>query len=87
MKLSAWFFKTAYTSLAGLGLVGILLFIALCFLSVVAGIAGLVLAFKASIVLGIISLFVEPAFVVYGLVYLFAGINLPAQIMAWVHTL
>lgn len=87
MKLSSKLFKGLYGALAGLGVLGIVLFVAICFIPVIAAIYGVVLAFKASIVLGILSLFVEPAFMIYGLVMLFGGVNIPEQIMEWFHHL
>jgi hypothetical protein len=41
---------------------------------------GLVLAFKASILVGVLALFVEPAPLVIGLVYLFMNINLAQKL-------
>lgn len=44
---------------------------------------GLYLAFKASILLGIIVLLVEPAPSIIGVVYLFTGTDLAHRIMEW----
>lgn len=87
MKLSKGLFKGLYKFLAGLGVVGIVLFIMVCFVPVVASVYGLVLAFKASLVLGLLSFLIEPSFVVYGLVMLFGGVNLPERIVAWFNRL
>lgn len=46
---------------------------------------GLVLAFSASIILGIITLFVEPAPLIFGLVMLFFDKNLPELIMQFLN--
>jgi hypothetical protein len=47
----------------------------------VTSIYGLYLAFSASIVLGIIVLFVEPAPFIIGIVYLGWGLNLAEKVM------
>lgn len=46
----------------------------------VVSIYGLVLAFKASIFIGVLALFIEPAPLVIGLVYLFTNVNLAQKI-------
>ncbi len=61
-----------------IGVVGICLWIT----SIALTIHGLYLAFSASVVLGIIALFVEPSPLLFSLVYLLAGVNLPEKIMA-----
>jgi hypothetical protein len=43
---------------------------------------GVYLAFSASILLGIICLFLSPAYSVFGFLMIFFGINLPALIVA-----
>ena len=59
------------------------LFFLACWASaVVISIYGLILAFKASIILGIIALIVEPSPFIFGLVALF-GTNVPEKIQAW----
>lgn len=40
---------------------------------------GLIIAFSASVVIGIVSLFVPPSFVIYGLCALF-GANIPQRL-------
>ena len=47
---------------------------------------GLVLAFSASIGLGILAFFIEPSPLIFGLVMLFGGVNLPEKIMKWYHS-
>ena len=42
---------------------------------------GLVLAFRASIVLGIICFFISPAYLIFGLVKWFAGVDLAQLIV------
>lgn len=44
---------------------------------------GAYLAFTASILLGIVALFVEPAPLVFGAAMLFWKVNLPVMIVAW----
>lgn len=46
-----------------------------------ATIHGLVLAFRASIVLGIICFFISPAYLIFGLVKWFAGVDLAQLIV------
>lgn len=46
-----------------------------------ATIHGLVLAFRASIILGIICLFISPAYLIFGLVKWFAGVDLAQLIV------
>jgi len=47
---------------------------------------GLVLAFSASIGLGILAFFIEPSPLIFGLVMIFGGVNLPEKIMNWYHS-
>lgn len=47
----------------------------------VAWIQGIVLAFKASVVLGIICIFVELPFPIFALVYWFTGVDLAQRIV------
>jgi hypothetical protein len=42
---------------------------------------GLVLAFKASILLGFLCLFVEPSPLIFGLAMLIGGVNIPQKIV------
>lgn len=83
-SMSGKIFKSLYAGLAGLGVIGIVLFVAICMIPIIASIYGIILAFKASILLGVVALFVEPAPFVFGIVMMFGGINLPERIVAWV---
>jgi len=81
--------KTNKVSVSGLAAIPLMLF-ALCAVAMgvfmcVASIYGLILAFKASVVLGILALFVEPSPAVFGLAMIFAKTNLPQLIVAWAH--
>jgi hypothetical protein len=51
--------------------------------AVVISIYGLVLAFQASVVLGLLSLFVAPSGIVFGVGKLFWDVNLPQIILAY----
>jgi uncharacterized membrane protein YvlD (DUF360 family) len=44
---------------------------------------GLVLAFSASVILGIVTFFIQPAPLVFGVAKVFFGVNLPALVVAW----
>ena len=46
---------------------------------------GLYLAFSASILLGILTLIVEPSPLVFGIAMAFWKINLPVMLMAWIN--
>lgn len=46
---------------------------------------GIYLAFCASVILGLISLFIQPAPLVFGLGKFFFGLNLPVMLMTWIH--
>lgn len=67
--------------LASIPVVGFLLVLAMWVLGIVGTLVGLYLAFSASILLGIIVLFVEPMPLVIGLVYLFMNVDLAQKIM------
>lgn len=60
-----------------------ILFIAIIIGVIVVSVYGLVLAFKASIILGILALIIEPSPFVFGVVAMF-GINIPKIIQAWI---
>lgn len=65
-------------------LFAILVFV--CYAALIVGclaatIHGLVLAFRASIVLGIICFFISPAYLIFGLVKWFAGVDLAQLIV------
>ena len=87
MKVSVKVGKGIGTFLLGFGVLGILAYIALAFGLVATSLYGLYLAFSASILLGIVTLFVEPSPLIFGLVMLFTGTNLPEKIVAWFNTL
>ena len=70
--------------LAGAGILGVLALIGLWATLILGTIYGLYLAFSASIILGIIVLFVEPAPLVIGLVMMFWHVNLATEIMSWI---
>ena len=68
--------KALYALLAGMGVVGILIYFGLIFGLLGVAIYGLVLAFSASFILGVIVLFVEPSPLLIGLVMIFFHKNL-----------
>ena len=70
--------------LAGAGILGVLALIGLWATLILGTFYGLYLAFSASIILGIIVLFVEPAPLVFGLVMMFMHVNLATEIMSWI---
>lgn len=59
------------------------LVVGLIIFSLVATVFGLVLAFKASILLGIIVLLLEPSAYIIGVVYLIGHVNLAQRVMEW----
>lgn len=67
--------------LAGFGIIGVLATIALVFGAIGLSLYGIYLAFSASIVLGILVLFLEPAPFVIGFVKVFAGIDIALRIV------
>jgi len=71
---------------AGLGMFGIIVFIALFIFSLACIIKGLILGFAASVVLGLIMFFIPPASFITGLVWFITGTNLPGQLMHWLAT-
>jgi hypothetical protein len=60
-----------------------ILFIVFSLICVALTVHGLYLAFSASIILGIVAFFVEPAPLIFSLVYLVWGKNLPEMIVKW----
>jgi hypothetical protein len=62
-------------------IIGLIYLFVVLFLFAMA-IYGVYLAFSASILLGIICLFLSPAYSVFGFLMFFFGINLPALIVA-----
>lgn len=73
--------KTLGNMLVGLGVIGILGYVLLVFGLFSMTIYGLVLAFKASILLGVIVFFVEPAPLIIGLCMFFANVNLAEKVL------
>ena len=76
--------KVLYGFLVSLGIVGCIAGVALSIMAMVSTIIGIWLAFSASIILGILSLCVAPANLVYGVCWWF-GMNVPEAIQAWVN--
>ncbi|MBZ0186015.1 MAG: hypothetical protein K8F91_07135 [Candidatus Obscuribacterales bacterium] len=68
-------------------LVAVLFFLFYAFAAVLAIVCilawfyGLILAFRASVVLGIICFFIEPSYVIFGLVKMFAKLDLAKLIV------
>lgn len=57
--------------------------LALALTPIALSVYGLVLAFKASIALGIIALIVEPSPLIFGAVMFFGDVNLPVKIIEY----
>lgn len=72
--------KALYGIAAGMGIIGLVLYFGVAFGLVGAALYGLYLAFSASILLGILVLFIQPSPLIIGLVMLFFHKNL-AQIL------
>ncbi len=68
-------------ALAGMGLIGVVLAIAIAFFAIGLTLYGLWLAFSASIILGIIVLFVEPSPFIIGAVMFFWDKNLAQMLI------
>lgn len=73
--------KTITAFLAGFGIVGILAVFALSFFMIAMAVYGVYLAFCASVVLGIIVLFVQPSPTIIGLVMFFFNKNIAQMIV------
>ena len=73
--------KALYGLMAGMGIIGILLYFGVCLGLIGAAIYGLYLAFSASILLGILVLFVQPSPLIIGLVALFFHKNLAQMLI------
>lgn len=71
-----------YKIISGFGILGIVAYMAFIAVAIFFSLHGLVLAFSASIVLGIIALIFEPLPLVIGLVYWVTGTNLPQVVAA-----
>jgi len=67
--------------LMGMGFVGVLIGAGVAILSIVATVYGIVLAFKASILLGIVVFFVEPSPFIIGIVMLLFHKNLAQMLI------
>lgn len=61
-----------------------LLGLTLVFASLGLSIYGIVLAFSASVILGVISIFIQPMPLVFGAAQFFFHVNLPVLIMTWI---
>lgn len=72
--------KALYGLAAGMGIIGLILYFGVCLGILGAAVYGLYLAFSASILLGVLVLFVQPSPLIIGLVMLFFHKNL-AQIL------
>jgi hypothetical protein len=68
-------------ALASISVLGLIVFIALCFGPLALSIYGIVLAFKASAVVGLLALLVEPSPLIIGFAAFFCHVDL-AQRMA-----
>jgi hypothetical protein len=68
---------------AGLGIFGILLWLCLVVVIGAAWIHGIYLAFSASVVLGIVCIFIEIPFPVFAIVYWLTGNDLAQQIVEY----
>lgn len=73
--------KAIGAALLGMGVIGIAIYVGVVVGLIAASIYGLYLAFSASILLGIIALFVEPSPLIIGLVMLFFHKNLAQMLM------
>ena len=73
--------KIPVKGLASLGAFGVVLILALSFGLIGLSLYGIVLAFSASVLLGIAVLFIEPLPLVIGLVKVFAHIDLAHRIV------
>ena len=73
--------KALFGLLAGMGVLGALIMIVIIVGAIVASIYGLYLAFSASILLGILALFVEPSPLIIGLVMMFFHKNLAQMLL------
>lgn len=73
--------KALYGLMAGMGVIGILLYFGVCLGLIGAAVYGIYLAFSASILLGVIVLFVQPSPLIIGLVMLFFHKNLAQMLI------
>ncbi len=90
-KKSNSLFGGLMVALAGFGFAGMILAVILtvsfALFGLVASVYGIVLAFKASIVLGLVVLVVEPTPFIIGAVYLLTGTDLAQRVVQWAATL
>lgn len=73
--------KSIMAALAGMGILGVILMIAMWVGLLASTVYGLYLAFSASILLGIVVLMVEPSPLIIGLVMLFFHKNLAQMLL------
>lgn len=73
--------KALYGMFAAAGAIGIMLYLFLVLGIIGLSLYGLILGFKASILLGILILFVEPLPLAFGLCKVFAGIDIAQRIV------
>jgi len=73
--------KAIMTALAGMGILGVILMLAMWLGLLVSTVYGLYLAFSASILLGIIVLVIEPSPLIIGLVMLLFHKNLAQMLL------
>jgi hypothetical protein len=67
--------------LAGLGVFGVILGVALGVIAIAAWIHGIYLAFSASVLLGIICIFIEIPFPIFAIAYWITGTDLAQKIV------
>lgn len=71
---------------SSLGIVGALAGMCLLLFSAGLTIYGIYLAFSASIILGIVCLFLEPSPLIFGIAMFFFDKNLPELLMQWLNS-
>lgn len=80
--------KNLFNVFASFGAIGVILGIFLLwFLPIVATFYGLYLAFSASLVLGLLVLFIQPTPLILGFLGIIGHPEVAAKIAAWLHTL
>lgn len=77
--------KSLMRALAGMGIVGVLIMLAIVATLFFSTLYGLYLAFSASILLGIVVFLVEPSPLIIGLVMLFFHKNLAEMLITWLN--
>lgn len=68
-----------------IGLAGVIGVVAFSMFTCGLAIYGLVLAFSASVVLGVLALFIQPSPLIFGICMFFFQKNLPEMIIQWLH--